>query len=136
MAKKEEPKVKELKIERMFGYKIIISKNGYEVSWDVTIENNLAAFAICDQLIKENIRIVEEYHTTSHAEKVSKRDRLDRLKKLNLEVVNCMAEIAEFILQNKTQEEYDATNAIVNGKKPKIQKATMADVKKLILPGK
>ncbi len=136
MAKKEEPKVKELKIERMFGYKITISKEGYEVHWDVTIENNLAAFAICDQLIKQNIKMVTEYHATTHEEKVSKRDRLDRLKKLNLEVVNSMAEIAEFILEHKTQEQYDATNAIVNGKKPKIQKATMEDVKKLILPGK
>jgi predicted GTPase len=134
MAKKvEEPKVKELTIDRMFGYKIIISKNGYEVSWDQENENNLAALAISDQLIKQNIEMVKEYHATTHSEKVAKRDRLDRLKKLNNEIVNCMAEVAEYLLGNKTQEEYDLTNARVNGKKSKI--VTLPE-KKIIIPGK
>lgn len=134
MAKKEEqPKVKELTIDRMFGYKIIISKDGYEVSWDQANENNLAALAISDQLIKQNIEMVKEYHATTHNEKVAKRDRLDRLKKLNLELVNCMAEVAEYLLGNKTQEEYDLTNARVNGKKSKI--VTLPE-KKIIIPGK
>jgi len=133
MAKKEESKAKELTIDRMFGYKIIISKDGYEVSWDQANENNLAALAISDQLIKQNIEMVKEYHATTHNEKVAKRDRLDRLTKLNKEIVNCMAEVAEYLLGNKTQEEYDLTNARVNGKKSKI--ATLPE-KKIIIPGK
>ena len=134
MAKKvEEPKVKELTIDRMFGYKIIISKNGYEVSWDQENENNLAALAISDQLIKQNIEMVKEYHATTHNEKVAKRDRLDRLKKLNNEIVNCMAEVAEYLLGNKNQEDYDLTNARANGKKSKI--VTLPE-KKIIIPGK
>ena len=134
MAKKvEEPKAKELTIDRMFGYKIIISKNGYEVSWDQENENKLAALAISDQLIKQNIEMVKEYHATTHDEKVAKRDRLDRLKKLNNEIVNCMAEVAEYLLGNKNQEDYDLTNARVNGKKSKI--VTLPE-KKIIIPGK
>jgi len=133
MAKKEESKAKELTIDRMFGYKIIISKDGYEVSWDQANENNLAALAISDQLIKQNIEMVKEYHATTHNEKVAKRDRLDRLTKLNKEIVNCMAEVAEYLLGNKTQEEYDLTNARVNGKKSKI--VTLPE-KKIIIPGK
>ena len=134
MAKKvEEPKAKELTIDRMFGYKIIISKNGYEVSWDQENENNLAALAISDQLIKQNIEMVKEYHATTHDEKVAKRDRLDRLKKLNNEIINCMAEVAEYLLGNKNQEDYDLTNARVNGKKSKI--VTLPE-KKIIIPGK
>jgi hypothetical protein len=133
MAKKEEPKAKELTIDRMFGYKIIISKNGYEVSWDQENENNLAALAISDQLIKQNIEMVKEYHAATHNEKVAKRDRLDRLKKLNNEIVNCMAEVAEYLLGNKNQEDYDLTNARVNGKKSKI--VTLPE-KKIIIPGK
>ncbi len=134
MAKKvEEPKAKELTIDRMFGYKIIISKNGYEVSWDQENENKLAALAISDQLIKQNIEMVKEYHATTHDEKVAKRDRLDRLKKLNNEIVNCMAEVAEYLLGNKKQEEYDLTNARVNGKKSKI--VTLPE-KQIIIPGK
>ena len=134
MAKKvEEPKAKELTIDRMFGYKIIISKNGYEVSWDQENENKLAALAISDQLIKQNIEMVKEYHATTHDEKVAKRDRLDRLKKLNNEIINCMAEVAEYLLGNKNQEDYDLTNARVNGKKSKI--VTLPE-KKIIIPGK
>lgn len=133
MAKKEESKAKELTIDRMFGYKIIIYKDGYEVSWDQANENNLAALAISDQLIKQNIEMVKEYHATTHNEKVAKRDRLDRLTKLNKEIVNCMAEVAEYLLGNKTQEEYDLTNARVNGKKSKI--VTLPE-KKIIIPGK
>lgn len=129
MAKKEEqPKENKLTIERAFGYKIIISKDGYEVSWDKTNENNLAAMAICNQIFNDLIGGVKTLHVSTHQEKVAKRDRLDRLRKLNLEVVDSMAEVAEYLLENKTQADYDAP------KKSKIKEVPIEEVKKIILP--
>ena len=47
------------------------------------------------------------------------------MRKLKLEVVNCMAEVAQYLLSNKSQEDYT--------KKKKIKLATKEDVKKLNL---
>ncbi len=127
MAKKEE-QPKELVIERVFKYKITFSKNGYEVKWDGTLEENMAAMAICDQLFNDTIAGVKEYHTRNTEEKILKRDRLIRLKNLKLEIVNSMAEIAEILLEKKTQADYDAP------KKSKIKEVPIEEVKKIILP--
>lgn len=127
MAKKEE-QPKELTIERALQYKIIVSKNGYEVKWNDSLEDNFAALAICDQLINNTTQGVKEFYVTTTAEKISKRDRLTRLKNLKLEIVNSMAEIAEVLLEKKTQADYDAP------KKSKIKEVPIEEVKKIILP--
>ena len=133
---KEQPKAKELTIHGMFGYKIIISKNGYEVHYDQSNENNLTAMAICDQIFGDLINGVEILNVYSEKDRKAKRDRLERLRKLKLEVVNSMAEVAEYLLQNKDQEHYDLVRDKIMGKKSKIIQATEGDVKKIIMPGK
>ena len=129
MAKKEE-KPKQLVIARTFGYKTTISKYGYEVSWDDSLENNLTAMAICDQIFNNTIQGVKEFYATTKEQKIAKRDRLDRLQKLKTEIVDSMAEIAEVLLEKKTQADYDAP------KKSKIKEVPIEEVKKIILPNK
>jgi len=127
MAKKEE-QPKQLVIARTFGYKTTISKDGYEVSWDDSLENNLTAMAICDQIFNNTIQGVKEFYATTKEQKIAKRDRLDRLQKLKTEIVDSMAEIAEVLLEKKTQADYDAP------KKSKIKEVPIEEVKKIILP--
>lgn len=133
---KGQPKSKELKIDLMFGYKVIISKDAYEVHWDKSPETNLAALAITDQILNDNITMVQEFYASNPTQKKLKKERLERLRKLKLETVNCMAEIAEYLLATKEQSYYDDLRDKTFGKKSKIVKATTEDVKKIILSGK
>ncbi len=128
MAKKE-TRLKEITINRMLGYKITISKEAYEVHFDDTPENRLAVSAIFDQILNDLILGVRTTNVYTPKEKKAKADRLERLRKLKLEVVNSMAEVAEYLLETKNPEDYEN-----EGKKSKIVKATEEEVKKIILP--
>ena len=50
-------------------------------------------------------------------QKKEKRDRIEKMRKLKLEVVNCMAEVAQYLLANKNQEDYTKKKKIKVSKK-------------------
>jgi hypothetical protein len=117
---------KSLTIESQVGFKIILTTKGYEISYDQTNEHNLAAFMIVDQVMNDNIQALQLSNVYTPKQKKEKKDRVEKLRKLKLELVNCMAEVAQYLLATKNQEDY-------NKKKSKIKLATKEDAKKLNL---
>jgi hypothetical protein len=116
---------KSLKIESQIGFKMTLTLQGYEISYDQTNEHNLAAFMIVDQVLNDNMEAIKLSNVYNEKQKKEKRDRIEKMRKLKLEVVNCMAEVAQYLLANKNQEDYT--------KKKKIKLATKDEVKKLNL---
>ena len=80
---------------------------------------------IVDQVLNDNMEAIKLSNVYNEKQKKEKRDRIEKMRKLKLEVVNCMAEVAQYLLANKNQEDYT--------KKKKIKLATKDEVKKLNL---
>lgn len=129
----ENKETKTLVIEGVVGYKMTITKDGYDVNYDVTNENDLLYLIGTENVLEEIENAVKLKNVYSMKEKKDKRDKLNEIRKLKIQCKKCITDLINYFLDTKDQAHYDLISDKIHGRKSKIVTATEADIKKLNL---
>lgn len=89
------------------GYQIVFDKNGYQIRHEESNENDLAAMMVVDGHLSKIVDAVNRSPVRTLKEKKEKRDKIEMLRKLKLELKNNIADIISFILETKKPEDYE-----------------------------
>lgn len=137
LAKKALTTEKKLIIEGMVPYKMIITKKNYNVNYDSTNENNLMYLMGAENVLYDMEEAVNSVNVYTIPDKKKKRDKLESMRKLKLEINKCITELIDHLIDTKDQAHYDELSDKMHGRvKPTIIPATIEEAKKLIIPGK
>lgn len=131
---KEKQPEKTLRIEGMVGYRLILTKKDYNASYDSTTENDLMYLIGAENVLYNMEEAVKSNNVYTVPAKKKKRDKLESLRKLKLEMSKCITELIDYLVESKDQAHYDEISDKIHGRsKPSIIPATIEEAKKVTL---